>query len=148
MMIMTPKLYDSSLLNPHWIVGFIDGEGCFHVGISKNKTMKLGYQVTLEFSITQHIRDKELMNKLIDFFGCGYVIKDTPMKLQYRIRDRQDLSKSLFPFLDQNTLLTVKSLDYLDFKLVHSMLEEKLHLTQEGLDKIRTIQARMNLNRK
>jgi hypothetical protein len=88
------------------------------------------------------------MNKLIDFFGCGYVIKDTPMKLQYRIRDRQDLSKNLFPFLDQNTLLTVKSLDYLDFKLVHSMLEEKLHLTQEGLDKIRTIQARMNLNRK
>ena len=148
MMIMIPKLYDSSPLNPHWIVGFIDGEGCFHVGISKNKTMKLGYQVTLEFSITQHIRDKELMNKLIDFFGCGYVIKDTPMKLQYRIRDRQDLSKNLFPFLDQNTLLTVKSLDYLDFKLVHSMLEEKLHLTQEGLDEIRIIQARMNLNRK
>ncbi len=32
------------------------------------------------------------MNKLVDFFGCGYVINDTPMKLQYRIRDRKDLS--------------------------------------------------------
>ena len=148
MNIISKKLYDSSRLNPRLIVEFNDGEWCFYVVISKNKTMKLGYQVTLEFSITQHIRDKELMNKLIDFFGCGYVIKDTPMKLQYRIRDRQDLSKNLFPFLDQNTLLTVKSLDYLDFKLVHSMLEEKLHLTQEGLDKIRTIQASMNLNRK
>jgi len=141
-------LYNASLLNPNWIVGFIDGEGCFHVSVSKNKSMKLGYQVSLEFSITQHIRDKELMNKLVDFFGCGYVINDTPMKLQYRIRDRQDLSKKLFPFLDQNSLLTVKSLDYLDFKLVHSMLENKLHLTPEGLDKIRTIQAGINLNRK
>jgi len=144
----TKLLYNASLLNPNWIVGFIDGEGCFHVSISKNKSMKLGYQVSLEFSITQHIRDKELMNKLVDFFGCGYVINDTPMKLQYRIRDRQDLSMKLFPFLDQNSLLTVKSLDYLDFKLVHSMLEDKLHLTPEGLDKIRTIQAGMNLNRK
>lgn len=145
---MNKNLYNASLINPHWIVGFIDGEGCFHVSISKNKSSKLGYQVTLEFSITQHIRDKELMNKFIDFFGCGYVVNDTPMKLQYRIRDRKHLSKNLFPFIDKNSLLTVKSLDYLDFKEVHSMLESKLHLTPEGLNEIRAIQARMNRNRK
>ena len=145
---MLTKRYDSNILDPNWIVGFIDGEGCFHVSVSKNKTMKLGYQVSLEFSITQHIRDKELMNKLVDFFGCGYVINDTTMKVQYRIRDRLDLSEKLFPFLYQNLLMTVKSLDYLDFKLVHSMLEDKIHLTQEGLDKIRSIQAGMNLKRK
>jgi hypothetical protein len=145
---MNKNLYNTSLINPHWIVGFIDGEGCFHVSISKNKSSKLGYQVTLEFSITQHIRDKELMNKFIDFFGCGYVVNDTPMKLQYRIRDRKHLSENLFPFIDKNSLLTVKSLDYLDFKEVHSMLESKLHLTPEGLNEIRAIQARMNRNRK
>lgn len=145
---MLTKQYDSSLINPYWIVGFIDGEGCFHVSISKNKSTKLGYQVTLEFSITQHVRDRELMETLVKFFECGYVINDTLMKVQYRIRDRNDLSEKLFPFLDENNLLTVKSLDYLDFKLVHSMLEDKLHLTQEGLDAIRVIQARMNRNRK
>ena len=145
---MLTKLYNSNLISPNWIVGFIDGEGCFHVSVSKNKSTKLGYQVSLEFSITQHIRDKELMEKLVKFFGCGYVINDTPMKLQYRIRDRKDLLENLFPFLDQNPLLTVKSLDYLDFKLVHSMLESKLHLTPEGLVEIRIIQARMNRNRK
>lgn len=145
---MLTKQYDSSLINPYWIVGFIDGEGCFHVSISQNKSTKLGYQVTLEFSITQHVRDRELMETLVKFFECGYVVNDTPMKVQYRIRDRNDLSEKLFPFLDENNLLTVKSLDYLDFKLVHSMLEDKLHLTQEGLDAIRVIQARMNRNRK
>lgn len=145
---MLTKQYDSNILDPNWVVGFIDGEGCFHVSVSKNNTMKLGYQVSLEFSITQHIRDKELMDKFVDFFGCGYVINDTSMKVQFRIRDRQDLSGKLFPFLDQNLLMTVKSLDYLDFKLVHSMLEDKIHLTQEGLDKIRSIQAGMNLKRR
>ena len=54
----------------------------------------------------------------------------------------------IFPFLDKNSLLTIKSLDYQDFKKVHSMLESKLHLTPEGLDEIRAIQARMNRNRK
>jgi hypothetical protein len=145
---MNKNLYNTSLINPYWIVGFIDGEGCFHVSVSKNKSSKLGYQVTLEFSITQHIRDKELMEKFIEFFGCGYVVNDTPMKLQYRIRDRKQLSENLFPFIDQNSLLTVKSLDYFDFKHVHSMLENKLHLTPQGLDEIRVIQARMNRNRK
>ena len=145
---MNKNLYNTSLINPYWIVGFIDGEGCFHVSVSKNKSSKLGYQVTLEFSITQHIRDRKLMEKFIEFFGCGYVVNDTPMKLQYRIRDRKQLSENLFPFIDQNSLLTVKSLDYFDFKHVHSMLENKLHLTPQGLDEIRVIQARMNRNRK
>lgn len=62
---MNNKLYNNNILHPQWVVGFIDGEGCFHISVSKNSTMKLGYQVSLEFTITQHIRDKELMNKFV-----------------------------------------------------------------------------------
>jgi len=25
-----------------WLLGFVDGEGSFHIGITKNNTMKLG----------------------------------------------------------------------------------------------------------
>jgi len=142
------SLYNPKILNPYWVVGFTDGEGCFHVSVSKNSSAKLGYQVSLEFSITQLIRDEEVMKKFITFFGCGYVIYDSNMKMQYRIRDRQELSKFLFPFFDSHPLLTVKLKDYEDFKRVHAMLEKKLHLTPEGLDQIRSIQAGMNRNRK
>lgn len=142
------NFYDPKILNPSWVQGFTDGEGCFHVSVSKNNSARLGYQVSLEFSITQHIRDKELIEKLIKFFGCGYIIHDTSMKVQYRIRDRVELEKYLFPFFDAYPLLTIKSKDYEDFKKVHAMLERKLHLTQEGLDEIRNIQAGMNRNRK
>jgi len=142
------QLYDSKILNPNWVLGFIDGEACFHVSVSKNKNTSLGYQVTLEFTISQHIRDKELMNLFIKFFGCGYVVQTTYNHVQYRIRNKKDLKTKLYPFFEAYPLLTIKSLDYLDFLLVHSMLESKLHLTQEGLDKVRTIQAGMNRNRK
>ena len=40
-------------LTSQWVTGFIDGEGCFHVSIVKNKTMKTGFEVQLQFSITQ-----------------------------------------------------------------------------------------------
>jgi LAGLIDADG endonuclease len=139
--------FNPKILNPDWVVGFIDGEGCFHVSIPKNKSMKLGYQVSLEFSITQHVRDRELMDKLVQFFNCGYVSNDTVNKVQYRIRDKKQLSKNLFRFLDHHSLLTIKLLDYLDFKKVHEMVEKGLHLTPEGLDEIRAIQSTMNRNR-
>jgi len=141
-------LYNSNILHPQWVVGFIDGEGCFHISVSKNSTMKLGYQVSLEFTITQHVRDKELMNKFVEFFGCGYVTPDTSNKVQYRIRNRNDLAKYLFPFMDNNPLLSIKTLDYTDFKRVHTMLDNREHLTQEGLDLIRKIAAGTNRGRK
>lgn len=110
--------------------------------------MKLGYQVALEFSITQHIRDKELIYRFVKFFGCGYVSPDTSNKLQFRIRNRNDLANNLIPFMDNNSLLTTKALDYFDFKRVHTMLDNQEHLTQEGLNLIRKIAAGTNRRRK
>src|SRR5579862_5274971 len=109
-------LFNPVIFDPWWVVGFIDGEACFHVSIVANNTMKLGFSVALEFSITQHVRDILLMRQFLEFFGCGYIAKDTDSKVQFRIRDRSDLSFYLFPFLDKYPLQSVKALDYADFK--------------------------------
>ncbi|MCL6375744.1 hypothetical protein EXT64_23160, partial [Pectobacterium atrosepticum] len=63
--------FNQTNLHPAWIVGFIDGEGTFFIGINSAKTMKLGYQVLLEFVITQHKKDYDLMVKIKNFFNCG-----------------------------------------------------------------------------
>lgn len=31
------EIHNLSSINPSWFTGFIDGEGCFSIGISKNK---------------------------------------------------------------------------------------------------------------
>ena len=36
-----------------WIVGFVDGEGCFSVTIQKAPSMATGWQVFPEFVVTQ-----------------------------------------------------------------------------------------------
>ncbi|HEX7079988.1 MAG TPA: LAGLIDADG family homing endonuclease, partial [Gammaproteobacteria bacterium] len=44
-------------LDAQWITGFVDGEGCFHVGINPHKEMTAGFQVLPEFTVVQHERD-------------------------------------------------------------------------------------------
>jgi hypothetical protein len=136
--------YNTKILHPAWVTGFIDGEGTFYCGISPKSDMKIGFQVTLQFVITQHIRDVVLMQKLVDFFTCGYLAKDGATKYQFRIRNINDLETHLFPLLEDYPLQTQKSKDYWAFKQIHGLILAKKHLTEEGLNKIRGIKATMN----
>jgi hypothetical protein len=45
-----------------WLTGFANAEGCFLIGIMKYSDHKMVKQVQLEFNISQHIRDLELIN--------------------------------------------------------------------------------------
>ena len=38
---MKQKKINKTKLNPNWIAGFVDGDGCFHVSIVKVKDMRL-----------------------------------------------------------------------------------------------------------
>lgn len=135
-------------LDPNWVLGFIDAEGCFHVAIQKNKSMRLGVQVQLQFAIGQHMQDKLLMERFITFFnGVGQVTASGGLMYQYRMRGMDDLEHVLFPFLDSYPLLSMKSVDYANFRVVHSMMRNGEHLTPEGVDSIRGIQVLMNRQR-
>jgi len=138
---------NTTIFNPAWVVGFIDGEGTFHVAVQKNASMGLGYQVQLQFAITQHNRDAELMDKFPLFFNCGYVTNDGPTKKQFRIRDFSQMD-NLFELIDSTPLLTQKRLDAADFRRVHAMMCKGLHKTADGLEEIRAIKATMNRARK
>ena len=51
----------------HYIAGFVDGEGSFHIAVQRNPSVKITWQVVPEFQISQHESDKhvlELIRKL------------------------------------------------------------------------------------
>ena len=35
-----------------WVVGFVDGEGCFSISVVRNPGCRLGWQVQHEFAVT------------------------------------------------------------------------------------------------
>ena len=53
-------------LDPNWIVGFTDGEGCFTISLMKIKNRKRQHQIFPEFRVVQHQRDEQLLKELRD----------------------------------------------------------------------------------
>jgi hypothetical protein len=131
-------------LDPHWVVGFVDGEGCFHVGINPHADMKAGYQVLPEFTVVQHKRDAQALHALKAFFGCGVVRVNHGDRLAYRVRSLEHLSKKVAPFFMRHPLKTKKNIDFLKFRDVLVAMERGEHFTTHGIEKIRNITAAMN----
>ena len=67
----------------NWLAGFVDGEGYFYVKVQKAKTPS-GFLVSMQFSITQHVRDELLLTKLIDYLGCGKIEKPSTRTSEVR----------------------------------------------------------------
>src|SRR3954453_10219353 len=56
-----------------WVVGFVDGEGCFSITIQRCRVMKLGWQVFPEFVVTQGAKSLSVLQRLQHFFECGRI---------------------------------------------------------------------------
>lgn len=131
-------------LEAQWVVGFVDGEGCFHVGINPNSEMRAGFQVLPEFTVVQHRRDVQVLHALKAYFGCGVVRVNHGDRLAYRVRGLQHLLERISPFFVNHPLKTQKNVDFLKFRRVLLAMEKGAHLTTHGIEEIRFIAGQMN----
>ncbi len=128
------------MLNPYYVTGFVDGEGCFCVSFSPKKSFKTGWEVRPSFSISQNKKSRDILFKIKNFFGCGEVRpsrKDNTYK--YEVRSLEDLAERIIPHFEKYPLQTSKKKDYVAFKKVILLMKEKKHLTTEGIKEIAKI---------
>jgi hypothetical protein len=129
-------------LNPDYIVGLADGEGSFTVYIRNPELPIKNRRVTVEpkFYIKLIEKDKEILKRLQNYFGCGsiYFQKDLRPNHQncyrYEVYNRDDLTKIIIPFFKKHELQFVSKRN--DFDLFCKMMEmiiNKDHLTDKGL---------------
>ena len=130
-------------LSREWVVGFVDGEGCFFVGVNRQPTMKNGWQVLPEFRVVQHERDVAILERLQKFFGCGQITTNHGGRKELRIRGVKELAK-VVAFFKEHPLRTVKRSSFERFAEVISLMQRGEHLTTEGLARIRELAGRMN----
>nr|YP_009722381.1 hypothetical protein [Morchella importuna]QGN66783.1 hypothetical protein [Morchella importuna] len=146
------------VLKPFFITGFTDAEGCFHKGISKHNRFKQGYSVEAVFKI--HLDQKDLaagrsgplrlalradalLKMIQSYFGVGNIYKLAKGSIQYQVSSVKELGVILDHF-DKYLLITKKRGDYLLFKQAFNLIQNKEHLTPEGLRKLVAIKASMN----
>lgn len=135
--------------DPNWLAGFTSGEGSFLVSIFKSKTLT-GFAVRLRFNLIQHSRDTQLMQNLEDYLGCGRYVAGPEgyNHCEFIVSSLSDITKTILPFFEKYPIRGNKLLDFKDFCKVAQIMEDKAHLTPEGLNKVISIQADMNRNRK
>src|SRR3989338_1306506 len=113
------------LIKLGWIIGFVDGEGCFSIGVvkqhdRKDKTRirrgyKLGIQISHEFSVTQGEKSKKSLLDIKNFFGIGelYINKryDNHKEhlFRYVVRKREEILNIIIPFLRSINYKLVKT---------------------------------------
>jgi hypothetical protein len=115
-------------LDAQWVVGFVDGEGCFHIGINPHSDMKCGYQVLPEFTVVQHERDVQVLHALKKYFGCGVVRRNHGDRMAYRVRAAAHLLERIIPFFEKHQLKTKKRVDFEKFRRVLLIMRSGGHL--------------------
>ena len=130
-------------LDPDWVVGFVDGEGCFYIGINPHPEMSIGYQVLPEFRVVQHERDIQVLHALKRFFGHGVVRRNHENRFELRIR-RLAALREVADFFEKHPLKTKKAVDARKFARVIRLMQEDRHLDNEGLVAIIEIACSMN----
>lgn len=134
-----------SLLNPYWVAGFTDAEGCFWIKSLKDSS-KNKINTVLGFQITQHSRDLVLMEKLINFFNCGRLEKNSDA-YSLVVTKLSFINENIIPFFNTYPILGCKSKDYKDWCEAVKLKNNKTHLTPEGLEKILKIKSSINSSR-
>jgi hypothetical protein len=143
-------------ITPYWLLGFIEGEGCFSI----NRQNKF----RLDFSLSQSIVDLKLMQSiktyLENLLGTNgsydnaigiFVTEFTNLKHKASVRIETTRVEYLFnifiPFLDKLTWHTKKQLDFQDWKNIFNLKQQGHQFTPEGLELIEKILSQMNKNR-
>lgn len=143
-----PVVSFEGIPHPNWLAGFVDGEGCFYVNTKKAKTLT-GFQIIMTFSISQHVRDEVLLTKLIDYLGCGNIekVRTRPNGVTFVVYKFSNILEKIIPFFQSYPLQGIKSQDYKDFCKIAKIMEDKSHLTPEGLKMIKSLKSGMNKGR-
>ena len=135
----------NSKLNPYYLVGLVDGEGCFCVSFNKHKgNRKL--EVRLLFEIELREDDKEILERVKKTLGCGSIYylnyeryKKWRPHYKYKVSNLKDISEKVIPFFKKYTLQAKKKKSFELFCKVCELMLKKHHLTDDGLEKIRLL---------
>ncbi len=134
-------------LDPHWVVGFVDGEGCFSVSIHRNPMVKStgGWQLHPVFHVYQHVRHRAVLEELVSFFGVGRLRSKGPKNSvwTYAVDSLRDLEAAVLPFFEGHHL-RVKDVDFRYFAAIVRSMRRREHLRPGGFERLVRLAYAMN----
>ena len=143
-----------------WILGFVDGEGCFSINFAKQpdrqeitrirRGYKTGYQISHNFAVSQGERSLQALEKIKNFFGVGKIYinhrhdNHKEDMYNYKVTNREELLRVIIPFFEKYPLWTSKQKDFLIFAECVKLMRLNQHLIIDGMVKIARLTQAMN----
>ena len=141
-----------NLLNPNYIVGFVDGEGCFSVGCSQRKDVRLGFTFTAAFEIEMTVDDKDIVERIHQSLGRPGQVYTSVFKryprwkphIKLKVSNIKDLTEKIIPFFKKYPPQSKKRKSFEIFCKIVEMIKQKKHLQLKYAKKIVEMRNKMN----
>ena len=133
-----PTMYIS--LENEWLLGFTDAEGCFTVSTIKNIKYN-NTQVTVRYILSKK-NEFEIMKEIALVLG-GKVNYNKSYPGYNMIVNLTKLSK-IIVYLNKYKLKTKKLISYKNWFKIYSLVINKQHLTESGLERINNLKTKIN----
>ena len=134
-------------LDARWVVGFVDGEGCFSVSVHRNPNARStgGWQLHPVFHVYQHAAHRAVLDALVTFFECGTVRPKGGASAvwTYAVDSLRKLESTIVPFFERHPLV-VKAADFDRFAAIVSAMRRREHLTSDGFERVVQLAYAMN----
>ncbi len=141
----TPTLNRYNRDTNEYIVGYVDGEGCFSISFSKRPKISVGWETKPSFSVSQNHYRSEVLFLIQRTLQCGNMRRDfSDQTLKYEVRKLSDLISKVIPFFDRHALISGKQKDFNLFKRICLLIQQKRHLERDGFKKIVGLATQMN----
>jgi hypothetical protein len=124
----------------------VDAEGCFYIRLAKDKQYRTGWFIQACFQIQLHSKDKDLLLLIKSYFneiGTIYNQKNRNLSI-YQVRDFSSIINVIIPHFDKYPLLTRKHNDFIMFKAIVEIVQNKEHLCNKGLLRIVSLKGSLN----
>jgi hypothetical protein len=135
----------SVTLQDAWLSGFTDAEGCFNVSITSNERYTLGHVIKMRYLLDQ--KDNSILLVIQNLFGFGKVTlrSKTDGVYRYTVTGFKSMNY-VISYFKAFPLLTKKARSFDKWLMIHNLVSNKLHLSEEGLAQVRRLQKQINID--
>src|ERR687892_349328 len=114
---------DAVRLDPWYVTGLAEGEGCFCISFAIRPRLKVGLEARPSFSLSLNERDRELLEGLQAFFGCGWIRESrSDRTFKYEARSVRDLVDVIVPHFETYPLRGAKRCSFSGFAMACQMI--------------------------
>ena len=139
-------------LDPNYIVGFVDGEGCFSVTCGKRSDCRVGYEIKAAFEMEVVMDDYPVMRRIYEGLGKPGQLYSSQFKrypnwkphCKIKVSNLKDITEKIIPFFQKYPLQSKKRKSFKIFCKIVTMILQKKHLQLKYAQQIVKLRDTMN----